>query len=64
MGLNLAVVPRDDIAQSTIEGLSQRLGMAFLYDWSNGRMGETTFIRLVLGARRFETESGSLATLG
>ncbi|PTD97475.1 hypothetical protein C8261_04840 [Pseudothauera lacus] len=54
LGLDLAVMPREDRPQAPASGLSQRLGMAFPYDWSNSRMDEATFIRLVLGARRFD----------
>lgn len=54
IGLELAVVPREDADKTYGESLSKRLGMAFPYDWSNSHMDEPTFIRHVLRARRFD----------
>lgn len=34
--------------------LSQKLGLDWVYDWSNPRMKESTFIRAVLQQGRFE----------
>ena len=54
VGLDLVVVPRREASKTGHDSLSKSLGMAFPYDWSNRRMDETTFIRHVLRARRFD----------
>jgi len=56
VGLDLAVV-RSPSANDAVIGedtrLSERIGTEFPYDWSNSKIDESTFIRKVLHAHRF-----------
>ena len=56
VGLDLAVV-RSPSANDAVSGdnarLSERIGTEFPYDWSNSKIDESTFIRKVLYAHRF-----------